>query len=81
MKKIEKVEDLYTQLDEAIDQFTNEVINRKQFDLIIEQLNQNEFGIKIDKNLVPDNRETFNEQGMVSYPYDDESSYEGYSSY
>jgi hypothetical protein len=75
MKKIEKVEDLYTQLDDAIDQFTNEVINRKQFDLVIEQLNQNEFGIKIDKNLVPDNRETFNEQGMVSYPYDEESSY------
>jgi hypothetical protein len=74
MKKIEKVEDLYSQLDEAIDQFTNEVINRKQFEEIIDQLNQNEFGIKIDKNLVPNNRETFNEQGMVSYPYD-ESSY------
>ena len=75
MKKIEKVEDLYTQLDEAIDQFTNETINKKQFEEIIDQLNQNEFGIKIDKNLVPNNRETFNEQGMVSYPYDDESSY------
>jgi hypothetical protein len=75
MKKIEKVEDLYAQLDESIDQFTNENINKKQFEEIIDQLNQNEFGIKIDKNLVPDNRETFNEQGMVSYPYDDESSY------
>ena len=75
MKKIEKVEDLYTQLDEAIDQFTNETINKKQFEEIIDQLNQNEFGIKIEKNLVPNNRETFNEQGMVSYPYDDESSY------
>jgi hypothetical protein len=75
MKKIEKVEDLYAQLDEAIDQFTNENINKKQFEEIIDQLNQNEFGIKIDKNLVPNNRETFNEQGMVSYPYDDESSY------
>jgi len=75
MSKIEKVEDLYSQLDEAIDQFTNESINRKQFDDIIDHLNQNEFGIKIDKNLVPNNRETFNEQGMVSYPYDDESSY------
>jgi DNA-directed RNA polymerase alpha subunit len=74
MKKIEKVEDLYAQLDESIDQFTNENINKKQFEEIIDQLNQNEFGIKIDKNLVPDNRETFNEQGMVSYPYDDESS-------
>ena len=75
MSKIEKVEDLYSQLDEAIDQFTNESINRKQFDDIIDHLNQNKFGIKIDKNLVPNNRETFNEQGMVSYPYDDESSY------
>jgi|LakMenEpi03Aug12_release.lakeMendotaPanAssembly.Ray.scaffolds.fasta_scaffold4619082_1 hypothetical protein len=75
MKKIEKVEDLYSQLDEAIDQFTNENINKKQFEEIIDQLNQNEFGIKIEKNLVPNNRETFNEQGMVSYPYDDESSY------
>ena len=75
MKKIEKVEDLYAQLDEAIDQFTNETINKKQFEEIIDQLNQNEFVIKIDKNLVPNNRETFNEQGMVSYPYDDESSY------
>jgi len=73
MKKIEKVEDLYSQLDEAIEQFTNEVINRKQFEEIIDHLNQNEFGIKIDKNLVPDNRETFNEQGMVSYPYDGSS--------
>jgi hypothetical protein len=75
MKKIETVEDLYTELDNTIDQFTNEVINREQFDLIIERLNQNEFGIKIDKNLVPDNRETFNEQGMVSYPFDDYTSY------
>lgn len=75
MSKIEKVEDLYSQLDEAIDQFTNENISRKQFDDIIDHLNKNEFGIKIDKNLVPDNRESFNEQGMVSYPYEDESSY------
>ena len=75
MKKIEKVEDLYEALDNAIDDFTNETIKREDFRKIIEELNQNEFNIKIDPDLMPDNRETFNETGLVSYPYDEESSY------
>lgn len=75
MKKIEKVEDLYQALDDAIDNFTNEIIKREDFKKIIEELNQNEFNIKIDPDLMPDNRETFNETGLVSYPYDEESSY------
>jgi len=75
MKKIEKVEDLYEALDNAIDDFTNETIKREDFKKIIEELNQNEFDIKIDPDLMPDNRETFNETGLVSYPYDEESSY------
>ena len=75
MKKIEKVEDLYEALDNAIDNFTNETIKREDFIKIIEELNQNEFDIKIDPDLMPDNRETFNESGLVSYPYDEESSY------
>jgi len=75
MKKIEKVEDLYEALDNAIDNFTNETIKREDFRKIIEELNQNEFNIKIDPDLMPDNRETFNETGLVSYPYDEESSY------
>jgi hypothetical protein len=75
MKKIEKVEDLYQALDDAIDNFTNETIKREDFRKIIEELNQNEFNIKIDPDLMPDNRETFNETGLVSYPYDEESSY------
>ena len=75
MKKIKKVEDLYEALDNAIDNFTNETIKREDFRKIIEELNQNEFGIKIDPDLMPDNRETFNETGLVSYPYDEESSY------
>ena len=75
MKKIEKVEDLYEVLDNAIDDFTNESISRGEFNKIIEELNKNEFCIKIDSNLVPDNREAFNETGLVSYPYDEESSY------
>ena len=75
MTKIEKVEDLYQALDNAIDNFTNETIKREDFRKIIEELNQNEFNIKIDPDLMPDNRETFNETGLVSYPYDEESSY------
>ena len=75
MKKIEKVEDLYEALDNAIDNFTNETIKREDFIKIIEELNQNEFDIKIDPDLMPDNRETFNESGLVSYPYDEETSY------
>jgi arginyl-tRNA synthetase len=76
MKKIEKVEDLYEVLDNTIDDYTNESISRGEFNKIIEELNKNEFGIKIDPNLVPDNRESFNETGLVSYSsYDEESSY------
>ena len=75
MKKIKKVEDLYEALDNAIDNFTNETIKREDFRKIIEELNQNEFNIKIDPDLMPDNRETFNESGLVSYPYDEDSSY------
>ena len=75
MKKIKKVEDLYEALDNAIDNFTNESIKREDFKKIIEELNQNEFDIKIDPDLMPDNRETFNESGLVSYPYDEETSY------
>ena len=75
MKKIKKVEDLYQALDDAIDNFTNETIKREDFRKISEELNQNEFNIKIDPDLMPDNRETFNETGLVSYPYDEESSY------
>jgi preprotein translocase subunit Sec61beta len=75
MKKIETPEKLYEKLDEAIESFTSEDISRDNFLKIIEELNQNEFGIKIDPNLVPYNRESFNENGMVSYWEDDESSY------
>ena len=75
MKKIKKVEDLYEALDNAIDNFTNESIKREDFKKIIDELNQNEFDIKIDPDLMPDNRETFNESGLVSYPYDEETSY------
>ena len=42
---------------------------------VIAKLNQNDFGIKIDPNLVPYNRESFNENGIVSYWEDDDSSY------
>lgn len=75
MIKIEKIEELYDRLDDAIDSFTSESIGRSKFNKIIEELNKNEFGIKIDPNLMPENRESFNETGLVSYPYDDESSY------
>jgi hypothetical protein len=71
---IKTPEDLYAHLDRAIEDFTAETINKKVFDSIIEALNKNEFGIKIDSNLVVDNRESFNELGYISY-YDDETSY------
>ena len=80
MEKFKKVEDLYSKLDDAIDQYTNEIINKKEFDEIIEELNKNEFGIKIDKNLVTDNRESFNENGLVSYPFEDDI-YNSYNDY
>jgi len=38
MKKIEKIEELYGKLDEAIDSFTNESIGRSEFNKIIEEL-------------------------------------------
>lgn len=68
-------EELYIKLDSAIDSFTNENISRETFLEIIEEINQNDFGIKIDPNLVPDNRESFNESGIVSYWEEDDSSY------
>jgi hypothetical protein len=68
-------EELYAKLDQAIDSFTNESISRETFLKTINELNQNDFGIKIDPNLVPYNRESFNENGIVSYWEDDETSY------
>ena len=76
MKKYNTVEDLYTDLDNAIDSYTSESIGRETFLKRIDEINQNEFGIVIDKNLVTSNRDDFNEQGMVSYT--EESSYEDY---
>lgn len=68
-------EELYAKLDRAIDSFTNESISRETFLKTINELNQNDFGIKIDPNLVPYNRESFNESGIVSFWEDDETSY------
>jgi hypothetical protein len=68
-------EELYAKLDQAIDSFTNESISRETFLKTINELNQNDFGIKIDPNLVPYNRESFNESGIVSFWEDDETSY------
>ncbi len=73
--KIDSQEELYKILDNTIEQFTEESINRETFNSIINELNSNEFGIVIDPNLVPDNRESFNEIGQVSYLDDDETSY------
>jgi hypothetical protein len=68
-------EELYAKLDKEIDSFTNESISREAFLNTINDLNKNDFGIKIDPNLVPYNRESFNENGIVSYWEDDETSY------
>lgn len=68
-------EELYEKLDGAIDLFTNETISRETFLKTINELNRNDFGIKIDPNLVPYNRESFNESGIVSFWEDDDSSY------
>jgi len=68
-----KISEFYKTLDQAISDFTNEDITRHQFEEIIERLNENEFGIKIDKNLVKDNRIDFNEDSAVSYLDDDDS--------
>jgi hypothetical protein len=70
-----KLFEFYQSLDEAISRFTNEEIDRKQFEEIIDELNKNEFGVKIDKNLIKDNRVDFNEDGAVSYTDNDDSSY------
>lgn len=71
-----KLLEFYQSLDDAISRFTNEEIGREQFEEIIDELNKNEFGIKIDKNLIKDNRVDFNEDGAVSYSdTDDDSSY------
>lgn len=67
-----KISEFYKTLDQAISDFTNEDITRHQFEEIIERLNENEFGIKIDKNLVKDNRIDFNEDSAVSYLDDDD---------
>ncbi len=67
MKKLESVEEIYRELDNAIDSYTNESIDKVKFLQILDQLNDNEFGVKIDKNLVTDNRSDFNEAGYVSY--------------
>jgi len=68
-----KISEFYKTLDQAISDFTNEDITRHQFEEIIERLNENEFGIKIDKNLIKDNRIDFNEDSAVSYLDDDDS--------
>jgi len=68
-----KISEFYKTLDQAISDFTNEDITRHQFEEIIERLNENEFGIKIDKNLVKDNRIDFNEDSAVSYLDDDDN--------
>ena len=71
-----KLLELYQSLDDAISRFTSEEISREKFEEIIDKLNKNEFGIKIDKNLIKDNRVDFNEDGAVSYiDTDDDSSY------
>lgn len=75
MKRTETPEKIYEKLDNAIESFTSEDISRDDFLKIVEELNQNEFGIKIDPDLVPYNRESFNENGIVSYWDNDESSY------
>ncbi len=68
-----KISEFYKTLDQAISDFTNEDITRHQFEEIIERLNENEFGIKIDKNLIKDNRIDFNEDSAVSYLDDDDN--------
>jgi len=67
MKKLESVEEIYRELDNAIDSYTTENIDKVRFLQILDQLNDNEFGVKIDKDLVTDNRNDFNEAGFVSY--------------
>lgn len=75
----ETPQELYAELDRAISYYTEEIIFYDDFIDIIKKLNNNDFGIKIDENLVKDNREDFNEGGLISYTEDDysyESSYD-----
>lgn len=83
MNKLFKVDgfknpqELYAELDKAIELYTSETIFGGDFLQFINDINKNEFGIKIDPNLIQDNREDFNESGLVSYTdYSYESSYE-----
>lgn len=77
MKKYNTIEELYGALDDAISEYTNETISSTTFKNKITELNDNEFGVIIDKDLVRDNREDFNEEGYVSYnSYEEESSYD-----
>jgi hypothetical protein len=83
MNKLFKVDgfknpqELYAELDKAIELYTSETIWGSDFLQFINDINKNEFGIKIDPNLIQDNREDFNESGLVSYTdYSYESSYE-----
>jgi hypothetical protein len=70
-------QELYAELDKAIELYTDETIYSNDFIDFITQINKNEFGIQIDPNLIKDNREDFNESGLVSYTeYSYESSYE-----
>jgi hypothetical protein len=83
MNKLFKVDgfknpqELYAELDKAIELYTSETIWGSDFLQFINDINKNEFGIKIDPDLIQDNREDFNESGLVSYTdYSYESSYE-----
>lgn len=83
MNKLFKVDgfknpqELYAELDKAIELYTSETIFGSDFLQFINDINKNEFGIKIDPDLIQDNREDFNESGLVSYTdYSYESSYE-----
>jgi len=69
-------QELYAELDKAIEYYTDETILSNHFIEFINKINDNEFGIKIDPNLIIDNREDFNEQGLISYTSDYDDSYE-----
>jgi len=69
---MEKIEELYSKLDNAIEEYTNERISNKKFRDIIKELNNNTLDIRIDEDIISDNRADFNECDYVSY---DETSY------
>jgi len=78
MKKIDwskhtTIPDVWKLLEELIDEYTREEINKTTFNAGIDDLNTNPFGICISKNIATSPREDFNEEGYVSY---DDSSYE-----